>query len=118
MRFFCDPYNSQQKPHAERNHEEIRRILVKGAPFDALTQIVPNSGAAVRVGERLKAGRPHCRRDERPKRGPHHDALWTVSRIPSAKNPCVRAFGRESRPDEADHAGLPNSTLHLQPANG
>ena len=38
VRFFCDPYNSQQKPHAERNREEIRRILVKGAPFDALTQ--------------------------------------------------------------------------------
>ena len=36
--FFCDPYNSQQKPHVERNHEEIRRVLTKGASFDALTQ--------------------------------------------------------------------------------
>ena len=36
--FFCDPYNSQQKPHVERNHEEIRRILVKGSSFDMLTQ--------------------------------------------------------------------------------
>ena len=36
--FFCDPYNSQQKPHVERNHEEIRRVLVKGSSFDALTQ--------------------------------------------------------------------------------
>ena len=118
MRFFRDPCNSRQTPHVERNREETRRALVKGASFDALTQILPNSGAAVRVGERLKAGRSHCRRDERPKRGPHHDALRAVSRIPSAKNPCVRAFGRESRPDEADHAGLPNSTLHLQPATG
>ena len=33
-----------------------------------------------------EAGRPHCRRDERPKRGPHHNALRAVSRIPSAKN--------------------------------
>ena len=30
--------NSQQKPHVERNHEEIRRVLVKGSSFDALTQ--------------------------------------------------------------------------------
>lgn len=36
--FFCDPYNSQQKPHVERNHEEIRRILVKGSSFDILKQ--------------------------------------------------------------------------------
>ena len=36
--FFCDPYNSQQKPHVERNHEEIRRVLVKGSSFDMLTQ--------------------------------------------------------------------------------
>ena len=36
--FFCDPYNSQQKPHVERNHVEIRRILVKGVSFDELTQ--------------------------------------------------------------------------------
>ena len=36
--FFCDPYNSQQKPHVERNHEEIRRVLTKGASFDALVQ--------------------------------------------------------------------------------
>lgn len=36
--FFCDPYNSQQKPHVERNHEEIRRVLVKGSSFDAPTQ--------------------------------------------------------------------------------
>jgi len=36
--FFCDPYNSQQKPHVERNHEEIRRVLVKGTSFDTLRQ--------------------------------------------------------------------------------
>ena len=36
--FFCDPYRSSQKPHVERNHEEIRRILTKGASFDGLRQ--------------------------------------------------------------------------------
>ena len=33
-----------------------------------------------------EAGQSPCRRDERPVRGPHHDALRAVSRIPSAKN--------------------------------
>ena len=36
--FFCDPYRSSQKPHVERNHEEIRRVLRKGASFDMLRQ--------------------------------------------------------------------------------
>lgn len=36
--FYCDPYASYQKPHAERNHEYIRRILPKGTSFDKLTQ--------------------------------------------------------------------------------
>lgn len=36
--FFCDPYNSQQKPHIERGHEKIRRELVKGSSFDILKQ--------------------------------------------------------------------------------
>ena len=36
--FFCDPYCSSQKPHVERNHEEIRRVLRKGASFDMLRQ--------------------------------------------------------------------------------
>ena len=36
--FFCDPYCSSQKPHVERNHLEIRRILEKGTSFDQLTQ--------------------------------------------------------------------------------
>ncbi len=36
--FYCDPYCATQKPHVERNHEEIRRVLTKGASFDALTQ--------------------------------------------------------------------------------
>ena len=36
--FFCDPYCSSQKPHVERNHEEIRRVLWKGVSFDMLRQ--------------------------------------------------------------------------------
>lgn len=36
--FFCDAYRASQKPHVERNHEEIRRILTKGVSFDSLTQ--------------------------------------------------------------------------------
>lgn len=36
--FYCDPYCATQKPHIERNHEELRRILVKGASFNALDQ--------------------------------------------------------------------------------
>ena len=36
--FFCDAYRASQKPHVERNHEELRRILTKGASFDSLTQ--------------------------------------------------------------------------------
>ena len=35
---------------------------------------------------KAEAGRSPCRRDERPKRGPHRDTLRAVSRIPSAKN--------------------------------
>ena len=44
--------------------------------------IVPNSGAVVLDGAKAEAGRPHCRRDERPTRGPHRDASRAVSRIP------------------------------------
>lgn len=36
--FFCDPQASWQKPHIEKNHTLIRRILPKGKPFDYLTQ--------------------------------------------------------------------------------
>ena len=36
--FFCDAYCASQKPHVERNHEELRRILTKGVSFDSLTQ--------------------------------------------------------------------------------
>ena len=36
--YYCDPNRSQQKGRAERNHEELRRILPKGGTdFDALT---------------------------------------------------------------------------------
>lgn len=36
--FHCDPYCSSQKPHVERNHREVRRILGHGTSFDALVQ--------------------------------------------------------------------------------
>lgn len=35
--FFCDPQASWQKPHIEKNHTLIRRILPKGKPFNNLT---------------------------------------------------------------------------------
>lgn len=36
--FYCDALQSQQKPHAENNHKELRKILPKGKTnFDALT---------------------------------------------------------------------------------
>lgn len=36
--FFCNPMASYQKPHVERNHELLRRILPKGTTFDSLSQ--------------------------------------------------------------------------------
>ena len=36
--FFCDPQASWQKPHVEKNHVLIRRILPKGTPFTNLTK--------------------------------------------------------------------------------
>ena len=36
--FYCDPYASFQKGSAEKNHEEIRKVLPKGTSFDNLTQ--------------------------------------------------------------------------------
>lgn len=36
--WFCDPYCSSQKPHIERFHNELRRILQKGTSFDPLKQ--------------------------------------------------------------------------------
>lgn len=35
--FYCDPLASWQKPHVEKNHTLIRRILPKGTPFSFLT---------------------------------------------------------------------------------
>ena len=36
--FYCDAMNSNQKPEAERNHEQLRRILPKGrSDFDRLS---------------------------------------------------------------------------------
>jgi len=36
--FYCDPSASFQKGSAEKNHEEIRKVLPKGTSFDNLTQ--------------------------------------------------------------------------------
>lgn len=37
--FYCDPMESNQKSQAERNHEQLRRVLVKGrTDFDRLSQ--------------------------------------------------------------------------------
>ncbi len=36
--WFADPYCPSQKPHVERFHNELRRILTKGASFNPLTQ--------------------------------------------------------------------------------
>lgn len=36
--FYCDAYCSCQKPHVERNHREVRRILEHGTSFNALVQ--------------------------------------------------------------------------------
>ena len=36
--FYCDPYCSSQKPHVERYHREIRRILEHGTSFNTLGQ--------------------------------------------------------------------------------
>jgi IS30 family transposase len=36
--FFCDPYQSSQKPFIEKNHSLVRDILPKGTSFDKLSQ--------------------------------------------------------------------------------
>ena len=36
--WYADPYCSTQKPHIERVHEDIRRVLMKGTSFNALDQ--------------------------------------------------------------------------------
>ena len=36
--FYCDPYCSCQKPHIERFHLDLRRILQKGVSFNPLSQ--------------------------------------------------------------------------------
>ena len=40
--FFCDPYQSSQKPHVEKNHSLFRDILPSGQSFDFLTQEMVN----------------------------------------------------------------------------
>ncbi len=36
--FYCHPLASQEKPHVENNHENLRRIFPKGVSMDSLTQ--------------------------------------------------------------------------------
>jgi hypothetical protein len=36
--FYTNAYSPRQKPHVERVHEEVRRILVKGCSFASLSQ--------------------------------------------------------------------------------
>jgi len=36
--FFCDPYQSSQKPHIEKNHTLFRDIVPKGTSFDDFSQ--------------------------------------------------------------------------------
>jgi IS30 family transposase len=36
--FYCRPSMPSDKPHVEKNHVELRRILPKGSSFDDLTQ--------------------------------------------------------------------------------
>jgi len=38
MLFFCDPYQSSQKPKVEKNHTMFRDIVPKGTSFDGFTQ--------------------------------------------------------------------------------
>ena len=40
--FFCDPYQSSQKPRVEKNHTLFRDIIPKGQSFDSFTQDTVN----------------------------------------------------------------------------
>jgi IS30 family transposase len=40
--FFCDPYQSSQKPKVEKNHTMFRDIVPKGESFDCFTQETVN----------------------------------------------------------------------------
>jgi len=40
--FFCDPYQSSQKPKVEKNHTLFRDIVPKGESFDSFTQETVN----------------------------------------------------------------------------
>jgi IS30 family transposase len=40
--FFCDPYQSSQKPHVEKNHTLFRDIVPKGESFDGFQQETVN----------------------------------------------------------------------------
>ena len=37
--FYCHPLASQEKPHVENNHENLRRVFPKGVSMDSLTQV-------------------------------------------------------------------------------
>lgn len=36
--FFCDPFQSSQKPYVEKNHTVLRDYIPKGTSFDDYTQ--------------------------------------------------------------------------------
>lgn len=40
--FFCDPYESSQKPYVEKNHTLVRDIIPQGVSFDSFTQDTVN----------------------------------------------------------------------------
>jgi IS30 family transposase len=40
--FFCDPSQSSQKPHVEKNHTLFRDVVPQGSSFDAFTQDTVN----------------------------------------------------------------------------
>ncbi|MCL1852707.1 MAG: IS30 family transposase, partial [Peptococcaceae bacterium] len=42
MLFFCDPYQSSQKAHCEKNHTEFRNIVPTGTSFDNYSQETVN----------------------------------------------------------------------------
>jgi IS30 family transposase len=41
--FFCDPYQSSQKPHVEKNHTMFRDIVPSGSSFDNFSQDTVNT---------------------------------------------------------------------------
>ena len=58
--FFCDPYQSSQKPRIEKNHTLLRDIVHKGTSFDSLNQddvnlIMSHINGVIRKGQNDKS---------------------------------------------------------------